>query len=295
MTANWQYEPEELAVKYLVWMRDVKQRPQTTWTRYGRVLSAYIEWCKRFDLDPMNPGLDQLERFMIRPRKRTGYMPKPATQKLEVAVLKSWFQWAVDRDFLLKNPGRLLEPPSVPVPPAKPLPDDVWIALWGQDISQLSRAALGMGYFAGMRTFEIEQTPRVDVGSDLVKVTRKGGKVQSIPWRKLALIVHYRLPHLLPDAGLFERAVRVVRSDGSHERLFPFGFENMFNRLVRSIPGHYTPHMLRHSMATNLLLPEVNMPIHLVQEMMGHASIQDTQRYVQKTGNNLDRYFPELA
>lgn len=76
--------------------------------------------------------------------------------------------------------------------------------------------------------------------------------------------------------------------------IFPHDFERAFYRLFNDWPDHLTPHMLRHSLATNMLRPEVNMPLHIVQEMMGHASIKDTMVYVEEASGRLDDYFPEL-
>lgn len=189
---------EELGVEWLTWLRDVRRRPATTYKTYGRVLSAWLDWCPRFNVDPLKPSLRDLEKFMV--RVRNGHVGKPATQKMDVVVLRSWFQWMIDRDFAEgKNPAALLYAPTVTATRGRPIPDDAWMWVWDRDLSDPLRSALGLGYFAGLRTFELERTLCFNLGSDLVKVERKGGKVQRVPWRKLSLIVHNRLPHLLPD------------------------------------------------------------------------------------------------
>lgn len=289
----WIPTAEELAVEYLVWLRDVRERPPTSYGRYARVLKAWLEWCEARDIDATQPGLVELERFMTRLRAN-GRKGKPATQKMDATVLRIWFDWMRKRDYITKNDADLLYAPKVLPRRGRPVPDNAWIDVWSRDLSPLTRTALGLGYFAGMRTFEIEFTPRVNLGSDLVTVTRKGGKVQRIPWLKLARIIHHRLPHLLPDPELLIGAARHVRVTATYDRLFPFEFESTFYKLFGRTSGN-TPHMLRHSTATNLLRSQVNMPMHLVQEYMGHANINDTRSYVEETGSKLEDYFPELA
>ncbi len=52
--------------------------------------------------------------------------------------------------------------------------------------------------------------------------------------------------------------------------------------------GRYTPHIMRHTTATHLI--EAGVPLPMVKNMLGHASIQSTQIYVEITQQSIDRY-----
>ena len=84
----------------------------------------------------------------------------------------------------------------------------------------------------------------------------------------------------------FQGAVN-LENDGESMRLTPRSIERIVEKYVKKarLPVKATPHTLRHSFATDLLINGAD--IRSVQEMLGHSNISTTQIYTHVTNKHL--------
>jgi integrase/recombinase XerD len=278
-----QGHPDTLVVsEYLHWQDTVRRRSSETLRSYRSTLMAWLAW---LDGKPLClTTLQDLEAFQVRPRTKRGHggTGAAATQRREVAAIRLFYRWATSRGHLEADPMREALAPTVKARQPRPIADGVWLKAWDADMPTTLRAAVGLGFFCGLRRAEVVSLT-VDQLTDrrIVEFVRKGGGEDTLPWRTLVEVYETHLPHLQPER--FVEALNKARRHGAY--LTPFRDPAWMNRTMHRHGLPFTPHQLRHSCATNLIRSGVPLPI--VSRMMNHSSITTTMLYVKAGGDEL--------
>lgn len=186
--------------------------------------------------------------------------------------LAGYYRWATRRGYLEFDPMAELQCPEVPKrDPEAPCTGAQLIAALAAP--RPWRTAVLLAWRAGLRISEVAGARRehVDDGRRLLRVRGKGGKVRTIPvdemlWTEIAD---------LPDGPLVPcrdgRPMTGARL--THDQ------RDLWARLGLGRDMHW--HRLRHTFAQQLL--DGGADIRVVQELMGHASLATTQRYLVAT------------
>lgn len=153
-------------------------------------------------------------------------------------------------------------------------------------IAARNAAVLTLLYGCGLRISEALALRGADLAvyrESVLRVTGKGGKTRLVPVLPAALeaVAAYRrlCPfHIAAEGPLF----RGARGGPLDPAIVQREMRRM--RSALGLPGTATPHALRHSFATHLLLRGGDL--RTIQELLGHASLSTTQVY---TGVDTDR------
>lgn len=198
----------------------------------------------------------------------------PSVYNARITALRFFFGMTCDREDMKKYMQFRTEPRKLPIVLSFEEVSAVLSSAPGPGLKY--RAALGIGYGAGLRASEVTNLKVRDIDSDrmLIHVERgKGGKDRDVMLSPslLELLRDY-WREARPQGWLFPGQSRV-------EPLSPRSLNRAFNSAKRmaGIKKPATLHSLRHSFATHLL--EADTDVRVIQVLLGHAKLTTTARY----------------
>jgi integrase/recombinase XerD len=157
------------------------------------------------------------------------------------------------------------------------------------------RALLELLYAAGLRISEALRLDREDLSLEggWVRVIGKGDRERLVPVGEVALLVLTRyLEEVRPrwlelvDGGALRRGGPLFLTASGRRLARQQAWRVVKDSAARAeLSDRVSPHTLRHSFATHLL--EGGADLRVVQELLGHASINTTQLYTHLTGERI--------
>lgn len=175
--------------------------------------------------------------------------------------------------------------------------DQLGHLLAGPDTSKIDglrdRAILELFFSTGLRVAELAKLNRDQINLDTREfgIIGKGGRarVVFVSTQAADRLKDYLIKRQDIAKPLFIRYSGKVDETnlGEKMRLMPRSIERMVTKYVKKarLPVNATPHTLRHSFATDLLMNGADL--RSVQEMLGHKNVATTQIYTHVTNAKL--------
>lgn len=264
-----------------------KNFSEHTLDAYTSDIVSYILWlngtsCVDVDFNKLREYLHFIQRFDY----------KKTTIARKTASIRTFYKYLFRERYVDTNPAISLSAPKRP----KSLPK----FLTTEEIEQIlnnvkidtpagfrNRVILELLWATGMRVSELSNLNFGDLNieENEIKVFGKGAKerivlisdraknylIQYINTARKLIAPEYNTGEINEDTPLF------INSTGF--RLQNKTIRNVVNEIVERIelPKKVTPHVFRHSFATRLI--ENGADLRVVQELLGHAGISNTQIY----------------
>lgn len=187
---------------------------------------------------------------------------KGDAKKSARTVYRGFYRWAHGTGLIDSDPSLVLPVVSVPTGTPRPTPELVARRVMADPNRRIAFMAMLAG-FAGLRAAEIAQVHSDDYADGLLRVHGKGRKIRTVP------IVQADLAGMLDavDGWAFPGRVDGHLAPGTVSRY-----------LSDAIDGPWTGHTLRHRAATRAYAGTLDLLA--VGQMLGHARVETTQRYV---------------
>jgi integrase/recombinase XerC len=234
---------------------------------------------------------------------------KSSSLARKLAALRSFYRFLIRTGRARYNPALDVRTPKLPRYLPRVLSKDDANALMefpeGESESALrDRAILEVLYSTGARVSELVALDEGNIAPSegLVRLQGKGRRERIVPIGAVALdairAYHARRRLSRNSARGASDAGRAVFTNRSGRRLTSRSVARIVAKYSRRLPGGaVSPHALRHSFATHLL--DEGADLRAIQEMLGHASLNTTQKYTHLAANQLlavyDQAHPRAA
>lgn len=285
--------------QFLEYLEIEKGLSLKTVENYDRYLSRFFEFANIKDVGKITE--DKLREFRIHLNRQLGVKVKGQsqaglkknTQNYHLIALRTFLKYMMKRGVTTMTPdkielakisqrsldlisggelGRLLNAPD------------------GDALSALrDKAILHLFFSTGLRVSELASLNRdLDLSKDEFSIRGKGEKVRVV---FLSEDAKDAIKKYLKARKDFNEAMFVQfsnnKSDKKDARLTPRSIERLVKKyaIKAGISKKVTPHVIRHSFATDLL--QNGADIRSVQMMLGHANIATTQIYTHVTDSQL--------
>ncbi len=288
---------------FLDWVDIEKGLSSKSQENYARFINKFFDWLKASKLKNLKPHelspnhIWKYRVYLARHSPASGMTLKKSTQNYYLIALRSLLNYFADRN--------VQSLPSEKIKLARDKSERQVRFLTLEQLEKLffipdikkvqglrDRAILEVFFSTGMRISELTALNREQFKikpeiKDLeLSIVGKGGRIRTVYFSERALnwLKKYFETRKDNDSPLF---VNYRAKKGSQKRLSVRYIESIIKRyaLLAGLPANTTPHVMRHSFATDLLAQGVD--IRTLQEFLGHKNISATQIYAHVTSKQL--------
>jgi site-specific recombinase XerD len=293
-----------LITEFLEYLEIEKGCSFLTTSVYRHYLDRFHNWLS--ENSPTTSRVEDIDLELIRRyrlylahlRTRNGLLLKRVSQSYHIIALRAFLRYLlVKRDIPTLSPDKIELPKQNSRSVSFLDPEQIQRLLNSPQISNelglRDKAILETLFSTGLRVSELVKLNRdqIDLKRQEFGVKGKGNKLRVVflsdtasQW--IERYLQSRQDHFKPLFIRYSGSVD-TQKNGENMRLTARSIEKIVTKYAKrcGLPIKVSPHTLRHSFATDLLIGGADL--RSVQEMLGHESIRTTQVYTHVTNRHL--------
>ncbi len=295
---------DQLVKDFLEYLEIERNVSQLTIRNYAHYLHRYLEFLATYSPAPpsssgvksvkyltnkdiTNESIREFRLYLSRYVDAHGISLKRVTQNYHLIALRSFLKYCLKRDVAVVAPEKI-DLPKAESRSIKFLEREQVERLLNIAGNLRDRAILEVLFSTGLRVSELTNLNRDQINLDRKEfgVIGKGRRARVVFLSDTAAgwLKKYLDTREDDDKALF------IRSAGKKDaalRLTPRSVQRLVEKYVKKarLPIKITPHGLRHSFATDLLIGGADL--RAIQEMLGHKNVSTTQIYTHITNPQL--------
>lgn len=296
---------ESLIDAWGVYLRANLAVSEHTLRAYASDLRAFIVYCQVDELSTENiRSVVTLRAIRAWLASLVQQGKSRSTISRRTASIRSFTAWAYRRGYLDSDPGLLVTSArgDQKLPQVQTPSDTAELLSYAATCAREENspaairdwAILETIYATGIRVSEVcsLDTTSIDQQGMTLRVIGKGNKERVVPFTRACLsalqawLSHGRPSLAIPEAG------RALFVGDKGRRIDPRVIRAMIHRMcAQAGVRDLAPHALRHTAATHILAGGADL--RAVQEMLGHSSLQTTQRYTHVDAQRLSAIYKQ--
>lgn len=289
----------ELIVDFLEHLEVERGRSQKTSENYHLYLMRFVEFTHDITVDNISNETVRKWRLWLNRYKNDNEVELSSiTQSYHLIALRSFLTYCSKRDI------ETLGPENIELPKVKRkqvtflAPEEVERLIEAIDTSNEAGlrdlAIIELLFSSGLRVSELTALNREHVNTKRREfmVRGKGQKDRPVFISEVAAdhVENYLTARqdLLPALFIsYSKRSGTASTDGDFRRLTPRSIQRIVSQYAKlaGITKHVSPHTMRHSFATDLLMNGADL--RSVQSLLGHSNISTTQVYTHVTDHHL--------
>src|SRR5574344_2768185 len=287
---------------YLLYLEQERRYSPRTTDAYRRDLDKYFAFLLKNEITFTDAKKQTIRTFLAQELAH-GISARSCQRRM--SALRGFYAFCVKRRYAVFNPAALVHSPKKGIRYPQVLSYEEVVKLFNANAERndplkvRDQAILELLYASGMRASELcALTARqIDYRSRMIRVFGKGKKERLVPFSEPAkiamdyyfrnqrdsLLAHRRNP--IPVDAFFVSKIG--------RKLSVRGLEYILAEIQSKAGIYYGlhPHELRHTFATHLL--EGGADLRLIQELLGHASLNTTQVYTHVSAKAMKQEYEE--
>jgi site-specific recombinase XerD len=281
--------------QFLEYLEIEKGRSHKTIENYNHYLKKFLEWSGAKGPEDITERVVREFRLWLNRQPGTeGATMKRKTQNYYLIALRAFLKYLSRHNIQTLNPEKIelakTGDRDLDLMSASEL-EKLLSAPEGSDLKSLrDKAMLEMLFSTGLRVSELASLDRdLDLSKDEFSIRGKGDKVRVVFLSERAkdAVKEYLNKRVDIDEAMFVQLASKPEESKDSLRLTSRSIERTVKYLATKagISKKVTPHVIRHSFATDLL--ENGADLRSVQALLGHAHIGTTQIYTHVTDKHL--------